>query len=149
MIARWIATLCLVCTAACTPTRDFHEVESPSYWWSVQRGLCGYTHVVDVEGVLWSEGGCETGPQELTRVRALEPNEHERLKRLFASLPAKGTPEQKTRCTETSHALRVRRNPDEDVVWLLCVERGALSKSEGVPDPYREVVQVFLEGPRE
>ncbi len=144
MLACRLAAIVWLC-AGCTPTRDFHEIEAPSYWWSVQRELCGHTHVIDAAGAVWSEGGCETSPQQLTRRSTLEQPELEKLKRAFASLPPKGNPELAKRCTDTSHAPRVRREGQEDIVWLVCVEGGKLLESDSVPAPYRAVVQLFLD----
>ena len=142
-------TSCIVLVAACvalgcTPTRMHHELESPSYWWSATQGVCGHTIAVDLDGDVWTEKSCETGPQYLTRRKSLSEAEHESLRRAFAALPKRGTPPPDARCTETEHTLRQREpGREKDVVWMLCVEGAGEWDAKRVPSPYRRAVELM------
>jgi hypothetical protein len=141
---RWICVASLFC-GSCASTQHFHEVEAPSYWWSAQRSVCGHTLVVDGGSVLWAEESCETSPEYLSRQRSLDDAEQRRIEKAFAALPKGGTPPSKQRCTETSHSFRLRTSPEDEVVWTVCVSGGAEWKAKDVPEPYRGVVQLFLD----
>ncbi len=127
---------------ACTPSRGFTEIDQPAYWWRADDGLCGHNLVVDRDHVLWGEGGCETGPQDLEKRRELDPKEYDALVAAFARLPK---PENLGECKGVQHQFSIGQR-DTGRVWMICAPRGDYWDPNHVPTPYRQVVLAFKRG---
>jgi hypothetical protein len=124
----------------CTPSRGFLEIEQPAYWWRVDDGLCGHNLVVDRDHVLWGEGGCETGPQELEKSRELTVAEFDALSKAYAQLPK---PTQVTEeCQGIRHQFSIGQR-DTGRVWSLCAPKSDYWDARAIPPPYDEVVRRF------
>jgi hypothetical protein len=127
--------------AACTPSRGFLEIEQPAYWWRADDGLCGHNMVVDRDHVLWGEGGCETGPQDLEKRSDLSPDEFDALVKSFAGLP-KEPPPYPRECQGVRHQFSIGQR-DTGRVWSICTPRTDFWDDKGIPAPYRDVVLAF------
>lgn len=125
---------------ACTPTRKFGEIEQPAYWWRVDDGLCGHNMVIDRDHVLWGEGGCETGPQDLEKRHEITAEEYDAVVKAFAQLPAPGPYPRDCRGVEHQFSIGQR---DTGRVWGLCAPKADFWDENAVPEPYREVVRRF------
>jgi hypothetical protein len=137
-VRRILALIVLV--GACTPTREFGEIEQPAYWWRADDGLCGHNLVIDRDHVLWGEGGCETGPQDLRKRHEITVEEYDAVVQAFARLPKPGPFPRDCRGVEHQFSIGQR---DTGRVWGLCAPKSDFWDEKPVPEPYREVVVRF------
>jgi hypothetical protein len=80
-----VALLILVQCTQDEPTAPLIQV-------SYGDGLCGHSVVLDADGQLWSETGCEASGTGFVRQRAATSDEIARVQAAFAKLPIEGKP---------------------------------------------------------
>jgi len=116
-------------------------MKPPSQRWEVRDGMCGHNVVVDGEGEVWAEAGCETGPQELGHRGTLGPEQLRSLAARWSKLPQEPPPYPET-CPFARHNFW-RTVGSKEQVFSVCAAEGASFETNLLPAPYRELGALF------
>jgi hypothetical protein len=120
--------------------RTLAELADPVHLWNQESGFCGFTWAVDGDGVVWAEGGCETGPTKFERKRRASDEALRRLRASFERLPPPVDP---APCPKAGHRFVHRTAPGRETEWRVCSKSTKLADATGLDPAFAEVIHAF------
>jgi hypothetical protein len=120
-----LVALALVVIASCGKETQLEDLKSPVMLWTQTRGNCGQSVAVDVNGDVWFEHGCESGPS-FHKVGAATETEVVALRGKFDALPS-GPPQTLVTCMGNLDVFSIVDAP-------VTISTGACSTSPAVFD---------------
>ena len=145
-----VVSLGLVVAASGCGGLEEADLDTPSYVWNWETGLCGSTMALDGQGELWTEDGCENGSPKLTFDRAVSDEQARRIRDAFQSHPDPASfvdPNCNSGGGFVEHRFTERRGDGSVREWRVClVQHDADPKEPSqYPAPFGDTVRAFTE----
>ena len=130
-----LVALATACVSTVQPKRLL-DLDVPVYAWHVETSSCGSLQVVDGQGRLWNEHGCEGTSSGFVRGRTLSSKEQQAIASAFAKFPSTTQP---CNMGEASVNIFTSRIGNVQKTWRLCPS----DTRAPLPEPFASVAGAF------